>query len=237
VAFELTKKYQVAFARSIDVVDYFRRHFKVTPRTVFSSKTRHLLYDAWWTQGSMCNYGVLYTPERIPWSTRLSTVRKMRETPVLPDKQAFLPLKDPLSCEVILLEEQQRQIRFERECPNPIWWFDYTRKERSAKGSVIRAVEIPEVQILRAQSFDKDTGLEITLTMKTKASMPGYAIALWNLPVKYGADPGDIQSTAQSYTLVKNTDGETHMVLYFDLKPDAVLKIVLRKPKANRWEW
>lgn len=121
VAFEFTKKYKMAFTRSIDMVDYFRRHFRVTPRTVFSSKTKHLLYDAWWSQGSVSNYGVLYTPERIPWSTRLSTVRRMRETPVFPEKQSFLPLKDPLSCEFILIEEQQRQIRFERECPNPIW--------------------------------------------------------------------------------------------------------------------
>lgn len=237
VAFELTKKYKTAFTRSIDMVDYFRRHFKVTPRTVFSSKTKHLLYDAWWTQGSLNNYGVLYTPERIPWSTRLSTVRKLRETPVLPDKQSFLPLKDPLSCEFILIEEQKRQIRFERECPNPIWWFDYTREERSAKGSVISAVEMPELQILRAQSFDQDTGLTITLTMKTPITFPGYAIALWNLPIEYGADPSDIHAAAQSYTLVKNTDGETHMVLYFDLKPAAELKIILRKPKATRWEW
>jgi hypothetical protein len=237
VAFELTKKYKVAFARSIDVVDYFRRHFKVTPQTVCSSKTKHLLYDAWWTQGSMCNYGVLYTPERIPWSTRLSTVRKMRETPVLPDLQAGLPFKDPLSCEFIRIEGQKQQIRFERECPNPIWWFDYTREERSPKGSVVSAVEMPEVQIMRAQSFDKDTGLTITLTMKTQAHFPAYAIALWNLPVKYGADPANIQTTARSYTLVKNTDGETHMVLYFDLKPDAVLTIVLRKPIATIWEW
>ena len=237
VAFELTKKYQVAFARSIDMVDYFRRHARVTPRTVFVSKTRHLLYDAWWTQGSLSNYGVVYTPERIPWSTKLSTVRKLRETPVMPDKQAFLPLKDPLSCEFILIEEQQRQIRFERECPNPIWWFDYTREERSAEGSVISAVEIPEIQILRAQRFDQDTGLTITLTMKTPVSFPGYAIALWNLPVEYGGDPGDIHTTAQTYTLVKNTDGETHMVLYFDLRPGDELKVILRKPKTARWEW
>jgi hypothetical protein len=161
----------------------------------------------------------------------------MRETAVLPDHQGGMPWKDPLSCEFILIEEQKRQVRFERECPNPIWWFDHAREERSSKGSVISAVEMPEVQILRAQSFDKETGLTITLTMKTQANFPGYAIALWDLPVEYGADPSDIHTTAQSYTLVKNTDGETHMVLYFDLKPGAELKIILRKPKATRWEW
>jgi len=236
VAFELTKKYKVVFTRSVDMVDYFRRHFKVTPRTVFVSKTRHLLYDAWWL-GALNWYGIVYTPKRIPWSTRLSTVRKMREINILPVAPESKPWKDPLSCEFILIEEQKRQIRFERECPNPIWWFDYTREEQSAKGSVINAVEIPEVQILRAQSFDKDIGCTITLTMKTQTSFPGYAIALWNLPVEYAADTSDIHTTAQSYMLVKNTDGETHMVLYFDLKPGAELKIVLRKPKTPRWEW
>ena len=237
VAFELTKRYKLVFTRSIDMVDYYRRQFKVTPRTVYVSKTRHLLYDAWWTQGSMCNYGVVYTPERIPWGTQISTVRKMRMTPVFPDKSAFLPLKDAMSCEYILIEDQKRQIRFERECPNPIWWFDYARDEKTEKGSVITAVETPDVMIVRSQSFSKETGLTIKLTMKTQVSFPGYAIALWGLPVDYRADPKDITTTAQSYTLARNTEGETHMVLWFDLKPDAGLEVVLRKPLSARWEW
>ncbi|MEI6070220.1 MAG: hypothetical protein WCS31_00390 [Verrucomicrobiae bacterium] len=236
VAFELTKKYKLVFTRSIDMVDYYRRHFTVTPRTLFVSQTKHLLYDAWW-QGSLNNYGVVCTPERIPWNTRISTVRKMRETAILPAAQGIVPMKDALSCEYILIEDQRRQIRFERECPNPIWWFDYTREERSAKGSVIKAVEIPDVMIIRSQSFSPDTGLTIKLTMKTTASFPGYAIALWGLPIDFKTPPEDISTTAQSYTLVKNTEGETHMVLDFDLKPGAELHVVLRKPKAERWEF
>jgi hypothetical protein len=237
VAFELTKKYKLVFTRSIDMADYFRRHNKTTPRTVFVSKTKHLLYDAWWTQGSLINYGVVYTPERIPWSTRISTVRKLRETPVFPDKSAFLPLKDPLSCEFILIEDQQRQIRFERECPNPIWWFDHTREERGGAGSVLKAVVTPDVSIGRSQSFNKDTGLTIRLKMKTTAAFPGYAIALWGLPIDYKTAPEDISTTALSHTLAKNVDGETHMVLFFDLKPNAEIQVILRKPKAERWDW
>jgi hypothetical protein len=237
LAFELPKKYKLAFTRSIDMVDYFRRHFKVTPQTVFASKTKHLLYDAWWTHGSLNNYGVVCAPERIPWSTRISTVRKMRETAVLPDKQGILPLKDPLSCEYILIEDQKRQIRFERECPNPIWWFDYTREQQGDKGSLIGAVETPDVMIIRSQSFSQDTGLTIKLKMKTQSSFTEYAIALWGLPIDYKTSPEDISTTAQSYTLAKNVDGETHMILYFDLTPDAELQVVLRKPKADQWEW
>lgn len=237
LAFGLTKKYKLAFTRSIDMVDYFRRHFKVTPRTVYSSTTDHLHYDAVWTQGAWNNYGVIYTPERIPWGTRISTVHRMRNTPVLPDKVAFLPLKDALSCEYILIEDQDKQIRFERECPNPIWWFDHTRNQKGEKGSFMTAVETPDVMVVRTQGFSQDKGLTITLTMKTQSSFPGYAIALWGLPVDYKSDPKEISTTAQSYTLVKNVAGETHMILYFDLKPDAEVQVVLRRPKADRWEW
>jgi hypothetical protein len=224
VAFELPKKYKLVFTRSIDMVDYYRRHFKATPQTVFSAKTKHPLYDVWWFS-SLNNHGVLATPERIPWNTRLSSARKMRFD------------KDSLSCEYLLIENQKRQVRFERECPSPTWWFDYTREQRNDKGGFISAVDAPDVMIVRSQSFSRDTGLTITLTMKTQASFPGYAIALWGLPIDYKTLPEDIATTAQSYLLAKNVDGETHMVLYFDLKPGATLQVVLRKPKADRWEW
>lgn len=236
VAFEAPRKYKLVFTRSSDMVDYFRRHFEVTPSTVHVSKTKHLLYDAWWC-GALNNYGVVFTPEQIPWITRSSTVRKMRATAVLPALQGTMPWKDPLSCEFIRVEDQKRQIRFERECPNPIWWFDYTREERDEQGSVISAVEIPDVMITRSQSFSRDAGLTIKLTMKTEASFPGYAIALWGLPIDYTTPAEDISTTAQSYTLAKNVDGETHMILHYDLKPDAEVWVVLRKPKAEHWEW
>lgn len=237
LAFELTKKYKLVFTRSIDMVDYYRRHNPVTPRTVYVSKTKHLLYDAWWTQCSLCHYGVVYTPDRIPWGTTISTVRKMRMTSVFPEKRAMLPLKDPMSCEHILIEDQKRQIRFERESPNPIWWFDYTKEQVPDKPSQISAVETPDVMILRSQSFSKDTGLTIKLTMRTETVFPDYAIALWGLPLDYKANPEDISTTAQSYTLAKNVDGETHMVLHFDLTPNAVVQVTLHKPKSERWEF
>jgi hypothetical protein len=237
IGFELPKQYKVVFARSIDVVDYFRKHFEVTPRTVFVSKTRHLLYDAWWSQGSVLNYGVLYTPERIPWVTRLSTVRKMRDTAVLPWAQFAMPFKDPMSCEFILIEDAQRQIRFERGSPNPIWWFDCSRKEATAKGSIVNPVATPDVLILRSQAYSSETGLAVKLKMQTDATFPGYAIALWGVPVDYGCPPKDISTNATRYTLAKSIDNETHLVLYFDLKPDAELEIVFRKPRSQRWDW
>jgi len=224
LAFELTKKYKVVFTRSIDMVDYFRRHFDATPPTVFSSNTRHPLHDMWWLS-SLNNHGIFTAPERIPWNTRLSVARKIRKD------------KDPLSCEFVRIEDQKHQIRFERECPSPTWWFDYTRQERNDKGSVIRDVEVPDVMIRRSQSFSPEKGLTITLTMKTTAVFPGYAVALWGLPIDYRTPPDDIVTTAHSYTLVRNAEGETHMVLYFDLRPDAQLNVVLRKPASTQWEW
>jgi hypothetical protein len=60
---------------------------------------------------------------------------------------------------------------------------------------------------------------------------------LWGLPIDYTTPAEDISTTAQSYTLAKNVDGETHMILHYDLKPDAEVWVVLRKPKAEHWEW
>lgn len=48
MAFEMPKLQKVAFARSIDIADYYTRHFNRTPRTVFVSKTDHVHYDKWW---------------------------------------------------------------------------------------------------------------------------------------------------------------------------------------------
>src|SRR5690606_5097635 len=39
VAFELTKKQPLVYARAIDIADYYRRGQPVTPRTLFLSKT------------------------------------------------------------------------------------------------------------------------------------------------------------------------------------------------------
>jgi len=236
-AFDFTKKYKVVYARSMDIVDYYLRHYKTTPRTVHVSKTPHILYDAWWTQGTVANYGVMVTPEKIPWITKVSTVHKMRKAAILPGLQGLIPLKDPMSCEFILIEEPKRAIRFERECPNPIWWFDYTRNEVNQDGSIINAIETPDVLIMRSQSYNEKAGLTIDLTMNTVEYFPRYAIALWNLPVSYDSQSNDIDTNASNYELVKNTDGEVHMILHFDLEPDAQIRLILRKPTANRWKW
>ncbi|MEI8042820.1 MAG: hypothetical protein WCL11_15520 [Verrucomicrobiota bacterium] len=235
-AFEFTRQYKLVFARSIDITDYYRRHYRVTPRTVFLSKTPHVLYDAYWI-GYWFNYNVVITPDRIPWFTSLPMVRTLRNRAVLPEHQPYIPFKDPLSCEYILIEDQQRSIRFERECPNPIWWNDYTRQERGPEGSSIAATDTPPVDILRSQSYDASEGLTIKLKMQTAGSFTNYAIALWNVPVRDGARPPLIRTNAREHLLVRNNCGEAHLVLWFDLKPGAEISVVLPKPKAKRWEY
>jgi len=217
MAFELPKRHKLAYARSIDLADYCRRHFRVTPRTVFVSKTNHVLYDRWW----LCNwgnFGMLVPRERIPWDTRISNVMHLRDT--------VHPFKDPLSHEYLLIEDQRRSIRFERECPNPIWWFDYAKQEeeRGPQGSSITHVRTPDVDIRRSETH-RDGVLTITLRMLTEAEFPDYAVALWNVPP---TDPARIETNAKEIVRARNTDGETHLVLFFDLRPGAEVWVRVR---------
>ena len=220
MAFQFTKEYKLAFARSIDIADHYRCHFKVTPRTVFVSKTDHVLYDMWW----LCHWANerrLVPRERIPWLTRISTLMN--------DRKTRLYYKDPLSCEYILVEDQKRSVRFERESPNPIWWFDYTVQERGPSGSAITHVETPDVEIDRSPWRRDSEGISIALKMLTKASFQDYAIALWGLPSEFSPERFSVESNAKEFILTRNTGGEFHLVLVFDLQPNAELHITLRK--------
>jgi hypothetical protein len=226
MAFEFTKAYNLVFARTIDIADYYRRHFKATPRTVFVSKTDHVLYDMWW----LCHWAGerrLVPRERIPWLTRISTLMNDRKTKKYCRGNTA---KDPLSYEYILVEDQKRQMRFERESPNPIWWFDYTIQERGPQGSAITHVETPDVDIVRSQWHRDENGLTIKLKMLTQSEFQDYAIALWGLPAAFSRDQSRVETSAKEFILAKNTDGEFHLILVFDLKPDAELQVTLREP-------
>lgn len=219
VAFDLTKKYKLVFARSLDIADYYLRHFPVTPRTVFVSRTDHVEYDMWWLCYWSSNH-VLIPREKIPWMTRTSSVMN------IPPRNGGL--KDPLSCEYILVEDQRRSIRFEREAACPIWWFDYTKQEADAKGSTITHTVTPDVDVQRSGWIDTKDGRTMELTMRTKATFADYAIALWNLPAQGTLDKSRIETNAKEFILARNTAGEYHLVLVFDLKPDLAIKVTLR---------
>jgi len=220
IAFEFPQTRRMAFARSIDIADYFRRHFEATPRTVFVSRTDHVLHDMWWLC-HWCNEFNLVTRERLPWQTRMSTLMAQRQSGVT-------RFKDPLSYEYVLVEDQQASIRFERECPNPIWWFDYQSQEAGPQGSTIAPVEIPDVTVVVAPWREVAGKLQTTIRLETAATVPDYAICLWDLP--RDADPeAPVETDATEAIWARNLQDEWHLILRLDLKPGAEVRLTLRR--------
>ena len=223
LAFRLTKEHPLAFARSLDIADYFRRHFPVTPTTVFVSSTDHLEYDRHWLVG-WNNHGVGVTQDRLPWDTRSSELRvASRSGPVahLAAPAAESPpvvFKDPLSTEYILVEDQHRQVRFERACPLPVWYFDYTDQQERPEGSSITHSVTPDVRVGSPKWRQDGDGLSTELSVASATAFPAYALALWDLPNDYDPSTWRIETTAESHLLAGNTNGEQHLVLLFDLE-------------------
>lgn len=73
----------------------------------------------------------LLAREQLPWLTQMSSVHQLREL--------VYGAKDPMAYEYMVVEDERRSLRFERACPNPLWWFDYTHPEAgmTPKGSTI----------------------------------------------------------------------------------------------------
>jgi hypothetical protein len=63
--------------------------------------------------------------------------------------------------------------------------------------------------------------------MITTAEFPNYAIIVWGLPDAFTGDASDVETNAREFVLAKNTDGERHLVLIFDLKPNLEINVVL----------
>jgi hypothetical protein len=72
-----------------------------------------------------------------------------------------------------------------------------------------------------------------TFRMRTEATINDYAIAVWNVPADGDRLPG-VETNAKDAVLVRNTDGEVHLVLSFDLKPDCELAVTLRPASPGR---
>jgi len=94
-------------------------------------------------------------------------------------------------------------------------------------GNFITYTETPDVLIARTGWTQTHDGQMITLTMKTQAEFRDYAIALWNVPMAYTNDRSRIKTNAKDFILVKNTAGQCHLVLFFDLKPNAQIQILI----------
>ena len=227
MAFEFPKKFKLAYARSLDVADYYIRNFQATPRTVFVSKTDDMFYDMWWRNHFFVT-GILSACERIPWETPMDKVYRFRR------KDRTNLYTDFLSSEYIIVEEPKRYLRFERECPIPIWCFDYTgEKAWSNEKWPDEYVEVPAAKITKTPWVRNrdDNSIEIKLTMHTSATFKDFAIALWGLPVEFAQNPSKyiIETNAGDYILAKNKDNEFHLILYFDLKPDLSIFVNLVK--------
>ena len=140
--------------------------------------------------------------------------------------------KDPLSYEYLVVEDHRRQMRFERECPNLSWWFDYTRQvdEVGPEGSVISHVETPDVNFIAPTWIRTDSDVEMTLTMESEFAFEDYAIALRGVPAAYSSDRSRVVTNAKDFIIAKNRDGEFHLVLFFALEPDTMLHVSVSDP-------
>ena len=164
------------------------------------------------------------TRDRLPWETRNSELSvASRSGPVAhlhPHSAASLNdvFKDPLSTEYILVEDQHRQVRFERACPLPVWYFDYTEQDAPPEGSGIIHTITPNVRVDPPVWKRNGDGLSTELSVASEAAFPNYALALWGLPDDYEPTAWRIEATAGRHLLARNTDGEYHLVLLFDLE-------------------
>jgi hypothetical protein len=131
-------------------------------------------------------------------------------------REAVRPSEDPLSYEYILVDDQRRQMRFERDCPNPVWWFDTTHTLREPVGSAISWVNTSDVDIHRSRSTCNGDSRSIRLRMRSQRSFRDYAICPWRLPGPFAGDHPQVKTDAREFILVKDAAGELHLVLMFD---------------------
>ena len=116
------------------------------------------------------------------------------------------------------MEDQHRQVRFERECPLPVWYFDYTDQDERPGGSSIAHTVTPDVRVGPPAWRRSGDGLSTELAVSSEAAFPGYALALWGLPDDYEPAGWRIETNADRHFLARNTEGEHHLVLLFDLE-------------------
>jgi hypothetical protein len=137
------------------------------------------------------------------------------------------------------MEDEHRSMRFERECPNPIWYFDYTKptcildQEGLNTGSSISHTHTPDVEVVRSGWRHDGDSWTIHLQMITEATFPDYVIVLWGLPVSTENGPPSIQTNAIEHHLAWNRDHEYHLVLVFELKPDSEITVNVRESSTR----
>lgn len=224
MAFEAPKTNKLVFSRTLDMADYFRRHYTATPRTVFVSKTDHALYDGWWS-GDRWHTKMTLRNRWLAWDTKPSSMRQLREA-LGGISPAMARNKDKRAEELIVVEDQKRSLRFERECIFPIWWFDYTPAARTEKGSpALECVDIPDLDVDRSDWVSTEEDVTMSLKIKSEQEIEDFPICLWGIPANWEPELSKIQTNAEEVIPVKNTDGEFHLVLFCNLKKETELRV------------
>ena len=87
--------------------------------------------------------------------------------------------------------------------------------------------------MVRSRWLPVSGGVAINLKMQTERSFADYAIALWDLPATAGQDRSRVRTSAKDFILARNTDGERHLVLFFDLEPGLEIEVTLMEPSSG----
>lgn len=233
MAFEAPKRFPLVYSRTLDMVDYFRRHYPVTPRTVYVSKTEHPLYDGWWS-GDRMHLRFTLRNRSLAWNSQPSTLRRLRESlgEINPVMQRN---KDKRAEELIVVEDQRRSLRFERESLYPIWWFDYTQPPRTDQGSpALQCVDIPDLQLERSAWTREQGDLVLTLKIKSPREIDSFPICLWDVPAARKPAASEIHADADEVIVAQNTDGEVHLVLVVNLKRQTDVRVRIAEAATFR---
>lgn len=102
------------------------------------------------------------------------------------------------------------------------------QQEVGPEGSRITFTPTPDVIVRRSGWVRDGNRLTMRLHITSPAEFPNYALCLWAVPAPFSADRIRIETTAKDFNLVKNTAGEFHVVLLFDLAREMELVVNVR---------
>ena len=99
-----------------------------------------------------------------------------------------------------------------------MWYFDHTRQDERPGGSSITHTVTPDVHVGPPAWRRSCDGLSTELQVTSTAAFNNYSLALWGLPDDYEPAVWRIETNADRHLLARNTEGEHHLVLLFDLE-------------------
>ena len=72
------------------------------------------------------------------------------------------------------------------------------------------------------------------LKISSPTEFPDYALCLWGVPAPFSADRATVETNAKDFIPVKNTAGEFHLVLMFDLQREMELFVRVAAPAVAK---